>query len=392
MTMTNNSTFVAAFDFYGKQFGLYTNSDTRFKTTFGSINGIFSILIIIAMAIYFVYEVFLNTNVTVTNYQDETISPSNNLTNIPIVFFLGDTYGRPIPQDGIYSFELTFYEYSSDMISNKQIVNVKLTDLEYRICEKEDLNGYEKYYSNLNISNFYCVPANKYNLTIYGKFADVSNGFSGINVYLIKCENSTSQSKCLDSKSTIKILTGSKLLISIIDNRINPFNYYSPDEVYLKSSVFQISPTLIKRYFYNIQENDYETDYGIIFQNKISKKFFKYESISFNVDEEMTSLTGKPVISHVNFINSDYVWVTSRRYNKLQTLLANVGGMMNAVLLISKYIVEIFTHKYAWQSVINRIFHLNKDDISFLNNSFSNEIKRLDVSVINPALEEKTKK
>jgi hypothetical protein len=200
-------------------------------------------------------------------------------------------------------------------------------------------------------------------LTIYGKFGDINGGFSGLNIYLIRCENSTAQSNCKDSNEAKILLTGSKFLITHIDNRINPFNYKSPNEYYVKSSVFQISPTLIKRYFYNLQQNDYETDYGIIFQNNFKKTFFKYETTSFNVDEELQSMSGKPLISHVNFINSDYVSVTTRRYNKLQTFLVNAGGMMNIVLLISKYIVNIFTENIAWQGVINSTFNSNQYDL-----------------------------
>jgi hypothetical protein len=377
--MKKISTFVNIFDFYGKQYGLYTNGENRYKTNFGAITGILSILIILALASYFVYETFLFTNVTVTNYLDEIKRPSNNLSQIPILFRFGDVTGQIIPPERLYNFELNHYEYTTELNSDKRVVKMKLTNLNYQICKAEDIKGYEEYFTNINLSNFYCIPTNKYNLTIYGKFGDISGGFSGLNFFIIKCENSTSQSKCLDLSQSNKILTGSKLVISHIDNRINPYNYSSPNEFYLKSTVYQISPHLIKRYFYNIQQNEYETDYGIIFENKITKTFFKYETISFNVDEEFQSLNGKPAISHVNFINSDYVSVTKRRYNKLQTFLANAGGMLNIILLISRYFVEILTDNFAWQEVINKIFTYDKDDLSYIHSSSEIKVEKNEV-------------
>jgi hypothetical protein len=123
--MHGNSTFIKFFDFYGKQFGLYTHGYTRYKTNFGGITGIISILIILTISSYFVYDTFLFTNVTVTNYLDEIKRPSNNLNDVPILFWFGDTAGHIIPPEGLYNFELTYYEYSLESNSDKRIANLK---------------------------------------------------------------------------------------------------------------------------------------------------------------------------------------------------------------------------------------------------------------------------
>jgi hypothetical protein len=360
--MRSKFSWINYLDLYGIEYKLRIQSQIKYKTLLGVFIGLLSILSIMCLSIYFSVE-FINKNgMNVLYKKEEMMLPRNNITNFPFLFTLSDNSGKKIPSEGIYSFEVLYFKFNNvkDEQNNSYLVS-NVSIIPYKNCEKSDFQGYESQFSNINPKDWFCIPPGKYNLTIFNKFSDLINGFSFLNINLQKCKNSTQNKNCKTEEIINYTIANSKLTLTHLSHQINHYNYVTPNELNLEILSAPVSSSLTKKYFYYLQQTIYETDYGYIFQDRKTVNFMTFDNYIPDTDiGESKSLTGKSYIAQISIRNSKFISYYFRSYTKIQTLLANIGGIIKFVMLISEYFVIYFTHNFFLKNISNLIFEFNE--------------------------------
>jgi hypothetical protein len=373
--MRNKFSWFDYLDLFGKEYKLRIQSQIKYRTSLGSIMGFFSIMSIFTLSTYFSIEIFNKKEMNVLYKKQEMMQPLNNISDFPFLFTLSDNSGKKIPSDGIYSFEIYFLQFNNVKDEkNNSFLNPNLTIIPYKNCESSDFAGYESEFSKINPRDWFCIPPGRFNLTIFSKFADLINGFSMLNINLLKCKNSTISKTCKDERIINSLIGSSKLTLTHLSHQINHYNYLTPNELNLETISAPISSLLTKKYYYYLQQNMYETDYGYIFQDRKTVNFMTFDNYVPDTDlGESISLLGKPYIGQISIRNSKFISYYFRSYTKLQTLLANIGGVIKFVMLFSEYFVAYFTHNLFLKDISNMIFEFsertNQNDSINLNNS-----------------------
>jgi hypothetical protein len=358
------SAWVKFFDYYGKEFNLYVHGQDKYHTVLGSIVGFISIVSILILSTYFFIDMLRKSDMSVIYKQDETISPTINLTNLPILFTMSDIKGEKIPQEGMYSFEVQYLKYENlKDEKGESSINLNITNIPFKICQKKDFAGYEEQFKKVNPEDFFCLDTKNYNLTLFGRYGDVINGFSLLQIFFQKCKNTTLEKKCKEENYLNTVINNSRMVLGHISYQINHYNYATPNEIKLNTLSVSVSTSLTKRYSYYLQQNNYETDYGQVFQDRIKAYFFKFDQYLLDVDlGELVSVSGKPYNSQISIRNSNYVSCYMRSFTKLQTLVANIGGVIKFIMLISSYFVSFMTDNLIYQNLSNVIFNFDQEE------------------------------
>ena len=162
-------------DLYGKTFNLHTFGQDKYKTVTGSIFGSISLIAIIAISIYFLKDLFGRKNMTLIYNEDSNTIPVNDLSNTPFLLGLADYTGAAIPREGIYSFQVTYVNFTVVQVNGTGVVKPIRTPI---VLEKCDINKhflqYGEMFTQLQVDKGFCVPPGN-NIKLYGKYGDLVN-------------------------------------------------------------------------------------------------------------------------------------------------------------------------------------------------------------------------
>jgi hypothetical protein len=357
------SPFVDLFDIYGHSFNLHLFGKAKYKTLIGSLLGFLSLMLMISVALYFIIDLFERKSMTVIFNEDYTKLPFNNLSNIPIMMVLSDLNGVPISSEGLYSFDVKFMNYKRIKEADGTFrFGLELVPIQLEKCDlTKHFLGMGDMFKSLKIPSYFCIPPNKYNLTLYGKYGDTLNGWSFLAIFLNKCN--LKLQKCLNDTYSDSVLGNSALGMAYLSNSINHYNTTSPHSIKVDTSVLLMSSSIFKNYFLNLRQVIYTTDYGLIFEDHQTEDFFTYNSQSLDVSMRNTGLpTIGPNFGYVWIKNSDAVSTYSRAYLKGQAVIANIGGIIKAIMVIAKIVSDFLTRRMSYVDLSNTIFEYNIDE------------------------------
>ena len=263
-------------DFLSVEAKLYLKGKQGYKTMFGLLMSLLSVISILVLGIYFIVCFMQSKDINVlyqVNTQD--YSATTELNGKPFLFRLLDISGQLVdPRIAI----VTPLYFTTIQILN-QITQV----LETETCSYDKHLGGDKYkvmLSSVNITMWTCfkqnIPLNltndsKQNLQIY------------TNLYVFPCKNSSNNNNSCYSPEIIK----NKLSISNFY-----FEYYFPSfSIDHSNNSYPIVETaLLKQYkqfpsmYYSIYDNikivEYFSDQGSVFENIKSWSFFGKDTFS----------------------------------------------------------------------------------------------------------------
>ena len=369
--------WVDVFDIYGKSFNLHLFGKEKYRTLTGSIIGIISIISMLTVAIYFLIELFQRKAMTIIFNEDNTMVPVNDLSDVPFLFTLVDYNTNVLDPAGLYTLDVKMLNYKKVIVEqDKQAIKLEIVPVNVEICD-ETKHSLEKISAlkKVNFAKFFCIPPGKYNITLYGKFGDTVNGWSLLAVFLNRCNPKIE--KCLSETYTDDVLSNSALNVAFLSNQINPYNIESPGSSKLETATLTMTTGLIKSYYFNIRQIIYETDYGLIFEDRRIENFYSYDSQTFDVNLKNSGLPTKgQTFGYMLFKNSDNVSKYYRTYIKAQAVMANIGGIIKAVMVIAKIISDFLTKRMSYIDISNYIFNFDGYTCDS-RNSNSNEAKAI---------------
>jgi len=340
---------MAFFDLYSCTGNLKIQGKNSYSYLLSAILSILSIIIILILSIYFIIIAFERKSLSVILHFDSMNYPVVNLTDYPMTFHIYDSYGKSLnDQNEVYYFMGKYLEYKVvfDEDNKPRVINT-ITDLKFERCNiSKHFGKYQEYFSNLPDLNLkYCLPPNTYNLTVYGNYGDISNGFSTIAINVHRCVNGNDGKEgCKSPDEVDNILNFIHLEYVRLDYDINHNIPENPTTLTRKADTFQISSTIFRTINKYMSSVEYSTDYGYVFENKNTLKFFQDDRHEVEPDFRKEGITRGSFASFL-LLNSSKTLKYSRNFIKLQNLLANIGGIIQGVTVSVKVFNFIISHK-----------------------------------------------
>ncbi len=358
---------LSSFDFLSPRITLYQKGKIRHSSKFSGVLTLISYLICILMSIYYSFDLIKHRK-PVANYfksfHNETgLFPLNYSSLYHFLEFIN-------PQNEIISFNSKFirikgirnYTYSfypdeiknedhwiydlCDNINEKEVNNLKENNIQNKIeiykaaCLKYYFNSTEQKYYKYNSINFtspYLIhgnsrPDNKYYSIVIEKCRN--NSIEN----LIYGENSCASNEEMD----IYLVNFVAVFLQIIDHNVDIHNYKNP----IKSILYPISSSIqgkdYAQHNLNFSPLIFRTHRDLIFNHNDEKISFIFEE-NRKSSRENTNLT--KIYCEFTFWMQNIFHNYERSYTSVSDLLANIGGIFNAISTIATW-MNYYYHRY----------------------------------------------
>jgi hypothetical protein len=342
-------------DFMGSEPQTYIFNKTRFKTHTGGILSILSLVTISALSLYFTIIVFTRQQLNLLSSRTTTFEKNLDITKVPILFLPSTTAGV------VYNTTITYPIFQLWNYYKENSGGVNITTIPYKQCDSNDITDYEDLFKGLtDLNKYLCLNRSGLSLTLFGSNGDIVNGYSKLQAYIVKCTNGSiynpnpDKNSCSSSSQIESVLGGTPVHFYMVypDVNINFQNTGEPFIPYLKTEDFTMPLLALFKYLYMFKKTFISTDYGYVFEAIDVQTTYQFDSIqstlflgsSFNIKE---------AFGVISFALSEKADQHSRSYIKLQTLVANIGGLINFIFIVSKLLVAYITEKSLFLSYIN---------------------------------------
>lgn len=349
-------------DFMQKSFLFNINKSPEkniyFKSSFGGILSILLMISILSSIIYFLLD-FLKYDKPLVNMNEENIlNPTyKNISNIPFIYRITDDYGKLIENEekvikyGYIWFDTEFNE-KGNLIQIYHFLSSSKCNLEDHF--PSEIREIIK--NNIpDLSSYHCTDFHKYNETdldvvgLYG--GNLKYTFGGVTFK--QCYDAMNKSACMSGNEINKSLSNVYLDYKTINTFVNSFNI-NPLTTEVISNRISLNNQMYTRVWLGIQLGYYMTDIGIIFESYDEREMTKiqlYDIEKKTIDLDLI-VKGEYPFASVTFQNHPTIIKYKRLYKKGQELIANIGGIVKGILLISNIIGIIFN---SFDSIISLI-------------------------------------
>jgi len=359
---------------------LKIDGESRHATTIGSILSIMTYLMILTVSAYFSYILLNRLDMSVTYYVSPVKLPEFEISMMPWAFMVSSRLGQPLVNTSRY-FTIQSLRYDFKYQAGVgDIANITPVPIE-RCNLTTNLLGYENYFNEVPFLDYhYCLPVNQ-SVKIKGAYAEVP-AFSFFANFILRCRNNSALNKtdCYENSKIDTYLDSTNFLIKFIDYTFNS-NVNEPGQAYLRSEAFVLNPNLQKRVVFNIRSVDYTTDYGFVFESLESNTYYTIGDARETIDTSL--LLGR--IASIHFTMDPKKDFYKRSYMKVQTLLANVGGVIKSLLVISKIFSYLFTKELYFLELVSSLFILDESDLVIKNKllpNFNNQKPENNINII----------
>lgn len=322
-------------DFLSENLSFEKNGSKSFKSLFGALISFLVIISAIVISALFGKEIFQKKLPATASYYSYTENSEFSLKTFPIFFLISDANGK------IYKNWKDYFNIWANLGNiNNGISFIQRNKYQAVSCTKDFFEilrntSLWNQVENLDFSEFICFNYDD-DAVIKNDFAYVNSTYININFsYKDPKYNDTVQSDYLLKKDDFYIRT------NYINNYINPFDYNNPINLLFDHYTQQVSSSFLRRSFFQFTKDEFISDNGFLFENKIVQKFVSFSQVINSIDSKSIFL---PHSYYWVTLSSPRVFkVTFRAYVKIQELAAKIGGVINALtvmcyLLFSNYL------------------------------------------------------
>jgi len=361
-------------DLIGELPEFYFNKDTRHRSLIGTIITSLCFLSCIFIIIQTYFDIFNLKNMLVIFNKNTNNFPFMNMSSYPFLITLTDNYGNQIKDiDKLIRTHAMYIESDGPKSIMKNITLEK--------CQEEKLGDYGEYLNQqFNLSNYYCIPPNKFNISLYGVQGDKFNKLSNLQIFITKCFNDgyLPRIDCLNNSIIDKRLNKVLMNVIYIDTEIDHNNFDQPYKEVLKSIVIPGSSTVYRKYVSKKKTVSYTSDFGIFLEDFKTQNFFQHDYTESFTDLRVDD-TSLPIFMQyaISFSSDNDVYL--RKFIKYQSLVGNLSFVFKVIFYIGKIISNYFSNKILYLNIYNKIFSKTqfKDEVKkYLDFKYSLEAYR----------------
>lgn len=361
-------------DFIGPRFEFENEDSSRFKSVGGFIFSFIIILSCFIIGFLFGNEIYLKQNPIVSISQEITKYSDVYLKDFPIMFSFTTAQGKNLKLNDLRKyFVLEIYMQNMDF---EGIVHKPTENYSMEVCDESKYRKYSDLVSIKKKQNknkeFLCISHDSDSYFSNGYLQTNSTNF---NFIVKKCIQNCSQ----DIDNIIE-----NMLITIIypTSFVNFYNFIKPVDLYLDEMTTQSSNFLTRRSYMRFTYNGLNSDNGILLEDIQKENFISLASVV--PDDLVYNKEGpsKDTLFWLALESPRIRGLISRKYMKIQELIATLGGLANAFYIIANIVsyhyLRFLYIEYIRESVLEVIN--KKKETSFVN---SHEYSKKDDDLIN---------
>lgn len=357
-------------DMFGVPFSIKSNDKKdSFQTIFGAFITILLIFASFSIGMYF-FLIFIRRQdsviVSSTKSSDDVFIKDYH--KFPFLMKISLSGNLVIPNEE-QVWRIQPYMYVLDPAISGQF---KLTLLPYSRCSASMFPGYEDIVNTLpDLNAYFCLNYGDKQFDLKGKYGD-SQYQNFLNIRIRGCYTSNGDGPCQDpavvNKYTSALFLDVKSLNTIIDHKaINPVQYE------LVGDRIPLYNSMTKRLYYYYKNVNYITDWGFIFEETSSIHLNQFPlyiadtGLAAYTDPKDKNYYGTFAIIYVT--NSKSMDFYTRTYMKAQQLLANIGGIINGLMISCKILTFLIVNRLTDLYLANimnmklyKIFHEERKD------------------------------
>ncbi|EGR33601.1 hypothetical protein IMG5_048180 [Ichthyophthirius multifiliis] len=327
---------ISKFDKFGSQISLQFQKNQIHQTVFG---GVFSILIY-SSAIFFTYffgkELWEKTSPITNTSEEPVFQPEKfeiNAQTFSFAFGIQNLNWEHYIDPSIYqvkAFQKTSYKIFNKTTNQYEQV-YKNTEIKLVRCKQEHfiIQGVDDYFKNLPFLNdLFCFDPDQ-QMHIEGDFS--SDQFGVIEIYLGACDQEKSNIVCKDKEYINKQLQKSFFASYFTDKLIDPKNYQQPFKYIAKDLFWPISNDMSKSIVLYMRNIYIESDNGLITDNI---QYLKDTVYSYQTEQVQSTKESENFFFLLIRFEKGKQSRYYRRYKKPQDILANIAGIVDALILL----------------------------------------------------------
>lgn len=354
-------------DFLGVQPSILFLGKKQHSTNLSLTLSILSFVVILGFAVFFLISLFGREVSIISKTQSKIRNPIMNFTGLPMILKVVDGGNLEVVDDPRFFQMQVVFSKNHDGFWENQYPDLERCDM------NTHFNDHIDYFKQINnITSYYCIKNLKnFNVALYGTNGDLSNGFGTIDIILNFCNNDTllmqgMQGTCAPQYEIDKKLQSIFVSFGFLDYLVDNNNIERPVQLTLKTEFLPFSSTTFTRYFFEKRTLSYSTDMGYAFPDIKQIKAFQQDAKQVYVDLSVKLIKGDERTKEMKFgqislfmnCNLDSYM---RSFSKIQDTLANIGGIMNLMILIAYLVVNFVNKRMYFLKLANTFFKLRRD-------------------------------
>ena len=322
-------------DFFGKDAKLYYHGGSRYQSNFGALLTLSALSMSTALIAYFFVRVFMRSNLNIFESREFSDIEEFDYSGFQQLIQVTLSNNVLLPEtDEEKLFYIKFiYLYTEEGNSNHIEESYFM-----KKCTVEDFGqNYNLFSHMLNLNRYYCIPP-QVKMKYFGLYGG-TKPFSYTKAEIYKCLNGKDgKSNCYEEAEVDKRMKGFYINFVYVDFMIQNDNIDSPGVPYVRSDRIQVGVDIYKRSYHYINVVDYITDFGYVFPETQTDRFFQFQDFSLIPDAKKANLY------YMNTIGIGRTKITvNRSFEKFQEVLSNIGGTVKTLQAASQAIIYIFT-------------------------------------------------
>lgn len=213
-------------------------------------------------------------------------------------------------------------------------------------CKESDLVSHGSAFKDLGLKDAFCPT--KSNFTLEGYWDEKATKYVEISV--VRCDNETEI--CKSDEEIYEFFQNKYLNIYFSDNIIDVNNYLQPIKKIYKNRFFLMDSKMSKKITFNFKKVQFINDDGIIFSDENTIESFMFGNTE--TDYMSNDLTW---IGSILLYSSPEIYVVTRRYQKLQEVIANLGGLANSLLIFGYLLTYLEKEYILFTTVIKNLYN-----------------------------------
>lgn len=194
----------------------------------------------------------------------------------------------------------------------------------------------DEYLNTAGISNYFCIK--NQNFTIGGYW---DNSYIQYLIFRLRiCNNITDNNICAPMEEIHEFFNTRILVWQIYfqDSIINTKNYLEPTQNYILTQYKLLKQSSYKMVNLYIKKQEIQTDVGWIFEEIKTENSYAFDYIDY--DDSDSSIHS--LVDYYLYVSNQNI-IYRRKYVKIHTIFANIGGLSKALMIIFKILSFYFS-------------------------------------------------
>lgn len=343
--------FIKFIDIYGEAVTLKIKGRSTYPTVLGGLLTIATALLLIAATWTNGSDIFYREQPTL-NLEERLLLTRPELTldrnNFPFAIAMQDYSNNAIYRPDYFDYQLIKHQSFN---SNNTSENTYYT---LRPCEVEDFPVlHPDKVVAAGMLNYLCTD--NQNLTISG-FWDESQ-ITYLIIRLSFCDNKTNPN-CKPKEEAIEFLKTKVFTWNIYaqNSIINSQNYNDPISYFILNIYKNIKTDVSKMYNVFLKVSEIKTDDGIMFETNNLQRTISYDY------SDLDDMDLGESLFDINIFVANRMQIYHRKYIKVQSVLANVGGLAKAIMMAAYFLTFYFSRVKKEKKILNKIFNFDHTD------------------------------